>query len=94
VVCFYTADSYAVGPYYYCVDLVLKPIPPRVEQVLVRFGCHMGRGLHSFMFQLILSRFRHKLHPEHPLILLKHPLTPPKHPLNNLYMHPYPTECA
>ena len=26
-----------------------------------------GRGLHSSTFQLILSRFWHKLHPNHPL---------------------------
>ena len=42
VVCFYAADSYLVGPMYACVDVVIKPIPPRMEQVLVRFGCHMG----------------------------------------------------
>ena len=28
----------------------------------------MGRGLHSSTFQLNLSRFRHKIHPEHPLM--------------------------
>jgi hypothetical protein len=42
VVCFFVSDSYVVGPDYYCVDIVINPIPPRPEQVLVRFGCHMG----------------------------------------------------
>jgi hypothetical protein len=32
-----------------------------------------GRGLHSFTSQLNLSRFLHKIHPEHPLILLNTP---------------------
>jgi hypothetical protein len=32
-----------------------------------------GRGVHSYTFQLNLSRFCHKLHPEHPRILLHTP---------------------
>jgi hypothetical protein len=41
-----------------------------------------GRGLHSSTFQLNLSRFRHKIHPEHPLLTPATPSTPPEQPLN------------
>jgi hypothetical protein len=43
-----------------------------------------GRGVHSSTFQLDLSRFGHKMHPNTPA----YPLIPSKHPLNNPYMHP------
>jgi len=36
-----------------------------------------GRGLHSSTSQLNLSRFRRKIHPEHPLVLLKKPRDTP-----------------
>jgi hypothetical protein len=39
-------------------------VPPQTLRVAT------GRGLHSSTFQLNLSRFWHKMHPMHPLILL------------------------
>ena len=41
-----------------------------------------GRGLHSCTFQLNLSRFGHKVHPGHPLIIPYTSQTFPKQPLN------------
>ena len=40
----------------------------------------MGRCLHSSTFQLNLTQLRHKIHPEHPLILLNTPDTPSNTP--------------
>jgi hypothetical protein len=37
----------------------------------------LGRSLHSSIHQLNLSRFSHKIHPKHPQIPIKTPLTPP-----------------
>jgi hypothetical protein len=41
-----------------------------------------GRGLNSSTFQLNLSHFRHRVHPQQPLIIHHAPHTPHKQPLN------------
>ena len=44
VVCFYAFDKYAasVAPYMHCIDIKIQAGPTVSEQVLTRFGCHMG----------------------------------------------------
>ena len=44
VVCFYAFDKYAasLAPYLHCVDITIQAGPIVNEQVLARFGCHMG----------------------------------------------------
>jgi hypothetical protein len=38
--CEFHLCRYTTGPYYYCVDVVIKPIPPRLEQVgAVQVAC-------------------------------------------------------
>ncbi|KAK3249088.1 hypothetical protein CYMTET_41474 [Cymbomonas tetramitiformis] len=40
LVCFYASDKYLTN--FKCVELQILEIPKRPEQVLTRFGCHMG----------------------------------------------------
>jgi hypothetical protein len=54
----------------------------------------LGRGLHSSTLQLNMSRFRHKIHPKCPMMLLNtlgHLLNTPK---TTHYCTPYPTQSA
>ena len=52
------------------------------DSIVVSIGqLELGRGLHSFTYQLSLSRFCHKIHPVHPLTPLDTTYTPPKDPL-------------
>ena len=52
-----------------------------VPTALLVYGSYLvfhGMGLHSSTFQLNLSRFRHKIHPRHPLISPTFSHTPPE----------------
>ena len=51
-------------------------------------GGGAGHCLHSFTFQLNLSRFRHNTYPKSSQITPDTCRTPPKHPLNTPFMHP------
>ena len=46
VVCFHAIDKYATSAlasaYLHCVEVKIQAAPARTEQVLARFGCHMG----------------------------------------------------
>ena len=46
VICVHAFDKYAASistlGYQHCIDIYIQPIPARAEQVVARFGCHMG----------------------------------------------------
>ena len=55
---------------------MIRVIDTQLELIAVRplvVVASSDRGLHSSTSQLNLSRFRHKIHPEHPMILLNTP---------------------
>ena len=54
------------------IELALGVLDKDIEKIDARL-MGAGRGVHSSTSQLILSRFGHKIHPEHPLILLNTP---------------------
>ena len=49
-------------------QIAVAIVPALIITVLFYFD-HNGRGLHSSTSQLNLSRFCHKMHPKHPLII-------------------------